>query len=150
LPLVLKLRPDDRAQTGTGGSLLASDAAGPLSAERPAPPPSLKSPLTALLLSLSTTVVPIAVGSGMRAANAKRSAAYDQASLAAIGAGIVIGPSVGHGYTGDYLRASGMALGRMGGLLLFYLALRADGSCEESPCKGSGPVVLGVTAHLAV
>jgi len=118
--------------------------------EAPSRTPAGKSPAMAFMLSLTSTLAPIAIGVGMRVANKKRSAEYDQASLAAVGAGIVIGPSVGHAYTGDYLRASGMALARTAGLLLFYLAIRADGSCEESPCKGSGPVVLGVTSLLAV
>ena len=71
--------------------------------EAPARTPTFKSPATAFWLSFTATVAPLATGVGMLVFSPKkRSDAYSLTAPGAIGAGLAIGPSVGHAYAGEF------------------------------------------------
>jgi len=104
--------------------------------------PARKSPATALGLAVLATAVPIAAGL-MVATNDHLSTDTKELGWAAVVGGIVLGPSAGDIYTGDYLRAGGLAAARGLGLGVGVVALLASlvrsSDCQGSQCDQSVP-----------
>ena len=110
---------------------------------------AFRAPNTAALLSLGATLAPVLIGFPV--------SSYGPTSygLFMIGAGLALGPSVGHVYAGEYVHAAGMAVLRtiaatLGPYLLLTSTIRSS-DCQGSQCDTSKPgIVLAVGLLVAL
>lgn len=96
-----------------------------------APPPEEKSPATALLLSLGSTLAPVAAGVGVISAGAgeEMPILHILGGVTLISAGTIFGPSVGYFYAGEWWRGL-LDIGIRGALGVAAIAVltKADGN----------------------
>lgn len=107
------------------------------------PSAPLRSPRIAFALSLLSTMAPVVAGLSMIEYGHGQTQSYGVAALAA---GLALGPSAGHVYTGDYARAAGLAALRALALSAGTLAVLSQvvgGDCEDGPpgSCGSSPAI---------